>query len=52
MALSQADRRVVALATTAGIASAILWLYVGWRALRAYERLAAATEQMPRASSR
>ena len=50
--LNEADRRMVGVATAAGIASAILWLYVGWRWMRAYERLAAANEQMARASSR
>jgi hypothetical protein len=51
MSLNEADRRMVGLATAAGIASAILWLYVGWRWMRAYERMAAASEQKARASS-
>ncbi len=39
-----ADAMVV-LATLAAIATTIFWMVVGWRAMRAHERLAAASEQ-------
>jgi len=31
------------------VAMSVLWLYIAWRAMRAHERLASATEQMARA---
>jgi len=31
-----------------GIASAILWIIIGWRAMRAHERIADAAEQAAR----
>jgi uncharacterized membrane protein len=39
------------LVTVAGIASASFWMVVGWRAMRAHERLAEAAEQAARAHS-
>jgi uncharacterized membrane protein len=33
------------LAVLAGIATAIFWMVVGWRAMRAHERIAEASEQ-------
>jgi uncharacterized membrane protein len=36
------------LAVFAGIVSAIFWMVVGWRAMRAHERLAEAAEQANR----
>jgi len=50
MSFNGADSLIVALATIVGVASALLWLYIGWRAMRAHERLAAAAEQMSRSS--
>jgi len=37
-------------AVLAGIFTAIFWMVVGWRAMRAHERLAAATEHIARTS--
>lgn len=31
-----------------GIATTVFWMYVGWRAMEAHERLARATEDMAR----
>lgn len=36
------------LVAVAGIASAIFWMVVGWRAMRAHERIAEASEQAVR----
>jgi uncharacterized membrane protein len=36
------------LAAMAAIASAIFWMVVGWRAMRAHERIAEASEQAAR----
>ncbi len=32
----------------AGVVTAIFWMYVGWRAMQAHERLAEAAEDMAR----
>ena len=48
MSFNGADSIVVAFATIVGVVSALLWLYIGWRAMRAHERLASAAEQMAR----
>jgi uncharacterized membrane protein len=50
MSFNGADAAWVAIATAVGIASALLWLYIGWRAMRAHERLASAAEQIARSS--
>jgi hypothetical protein len=31
-----------------GLLSAIFWMYVGWQAMQAHQRLAAATEELAR----
>jgi uncharacterized membrane protein len=36
------------LVAVVGIATAIFWMVVGWRAMRAHERLAEATERIAR----
>ena len=38
------------LVTLFGIASAIFWMVVGWRAMRAHERIADAAEETARKS--
>ncbi len=40
----------IILAGLASIVVTVLWLYIGWRAMKAHERLAAAAEQMARSS--
>ena len=39
---------LAALITLFGIATTIFWMYVGWRAMGAHERLAKAAEDMAR----
>jgi uncharacterized membrane protein len=39
---------LAALALLFGIASGIFWMVVGWRAMRAHERIADASEQTAR----
>jgi len=48
MSFNGADSVIVALATIVGIASALLWIYIGWRAMTAHERLAKAVELLAR----
>ena len=40
-----------ALAIFAALASAVFWMVIGWRAMRAHERIAAAAEQAARNQS-
>ena len=49
MSFNGADAVWVAIATAVSVATAVLWLYIGWRAMRAHERLASAAEQLSRA---
>jgi len=47
--MSGGDAQVFAfLITVAGVVSAIFWMVVGWRAMRAHERIADAAEQTAR----
>jgi uncharacterized membrane protein len=42
----------IVLAGALSVAVTVLWLYIGWRAMRAHERLASAAEHMARAPRR
>jgi uncharacterized membrane protein len=48
MSFNGADVVWVIAAGFVGVLASILWLYIGWRAMRAHERLAAAAEKMTR----
>jgi uncharacterized membrane protein len=45
-----ANSSPVAFIVLVGIFSAVFWMYVGWRAMRAHERLAEAAEELARKS--
>jgi hypothetical protein len=40
-----------AMGSILGLASMVFWMYVGWRAMAAHERLARATERMAERTS-
>jgi hypothetical protein len=52
MSFNGADAVWVVIAGAFGIASALIWLYIGWRAMAAHERLAKAVDLLARESGR
>jgi hypothetical protein len=50
--MSQMHIPVAALAMLAGIFTTVFWMVVSWRAMRAHERLARATEDLARTNPR
>ena len=46
MTLSGATGAITWLVLIVGVIGSLLWLYIGWRAMRAHERLAIAVERI------
>ena len=51
MSFNGADMLWMVLAGAFSVAGAVLWLYIGWRAMRAHEKIASALDSLARTST-
>ena len=52
MTFNGADGAIFFIATSLSVLTMLFWMYIGWRAMRAHEKLAQAANQIARSDTR